>query len=338
MSDATNTSLGVHVRRRSRKLRRTPETRRFVRETDLSPAHFVYPLFVVEGTNIARDIEQLPGVRHASVDRLMTDIDLLTTYGIPAVLVFGVPDSKDEVGTRAWDPEGPAARAIAFIKKRAPGVVVIADVCLCAYTTHGHCGVAHEASQSVDNDSTLPLLARAAVAYARAGADIVAPSAMMDGQVAAIRSALDEAGFHDVAILSYAAKFASALYGPFRDAAVSAPAFGDRRSYQMDPANAREAITEIQNDIDEGADLVMVKPAGPYLDVIRDARSRVLTPIVAYQVSGEYAMIKAAAKLGVVDERAAMIESLLGIRRAGADLIVSYYALDAARWLMRNSA
>jgi porphobilinogen synthase len=253
------------------------------------------------------------------------------------VLLFGLPASKDETGSGAWDPAGPVPQAIASIKRRAGDLVVIADVCLCEYTSHGHCGVLDASTGAVANDGTLPLLARAAVAYADAGADIVAPSAMMDHQVAAIRAALDDAGHGDVAILSYAVKYASAFYGPFREAAESAPAFGDRRSYQMDPPNAREALREASLDVAEGADALMVKPAGPYLDVLRLVRERFDLPLAAYQVSGEYAMLKAAAERGWLDERRAALESLVGIRRAGADLVITYYAKDAARWLRDRS-
>jgi porphobilinogen synthase len=247
--------------------------------------------------------------------------------------LFGLPARKDATGSAAWDPAGPVPQAIAAIKRQAPDLIVIADVCLCEYTDHGHCGVLQPASGAVENDATLPLLAQAAVAYADAGADIVAPSAMMDGQVAAIRAALDRAGHQETAILAYAAKFASAFYGPFREAAGSTPQFGDRRAYQMDPANGREALREVALDAEEGADLLMVKPAGPYLDILRQVRDRYDRPVVAYQVSGEYAMLKAAAERGWLDERRAALESLIAIRRAGADLIITYYAKEVARWL-----
>ena len=318
---------------RPRRLRRTPALRDMLRETTLAPRHLVHPLFVRDGRDVEQPIASMPGHAQRSVDRLSPDVDDALALGVPAVLLFGIPSAKDATGSGAWDAGGPVPRAIAAIRRQQPQAVVIADVCLCEYTSHGHCGVLDDATRSVRNDATLPLLARAAVAYADAGADIVAPSAMMDGQVAAIRRALDDAGHTEVAIMSYAVKFASAFYGPFREAAESAPAFGDRRAYQMDAGNAREAIREAALDADEGADILMVKPAGPYLDLVRAVRERFTLPVAAYQVSGEYAMIKAAAERGWLDERAAALESLLGIRRAGADLIITYFAKDAARWL-----
>ena len=318
---------------RPRRLRRTGALRDFVRETAVTPGQLIHPFFVVEGTGVERPIATMPGQSQRSVDRLAPELDELQALGIRSVLLFGIPAAKDERGTGAWDAEGPVARAIREIRARAPELLIIADVCLCEYTSHGHCGVIHDRSGHVDNDETLPLLARAAVCYAEAGADIVAPSAMMDGQVAAIRRGLDDDGLRDVPILSYAAKHASAFYGPFRDAAQSPPAFGDRRAYQMDPANAREALVEVQRDVDEGADLLMVKPAGSALDIIRQVRDRFPHPLVAYQVSGEYAMLKAAAERGWLDERRAALESLLAIRRAGADQVITYYAKEAARWL-----
>jgi porphobilinogen synthase len=304
-----------------------------VRETTLRADDFVAPLFVAAGRGIERPISSMPGHAQRSVDRLDAEAEALQDLGVPAVLLFGIPETKDATGSAGWDPAGPVPRAIEALKRRWPGLVVIADVCLCEYTDHGHCGVLHGESGHVVNDETLPLLAREAVAYADAGADIVAPSAMMDGQVAAIRAALDAAGHAEVAVLAYAAKFASAYYGPFREAAESTPAFGDRRAYQMDPANGREALREVALDAAEGADLLMVKPAGPYLDVIRQVRDRFDLPLAAYQVSGEYAMLKAAAERGWLDERRAALESLTAIRRAGADLIITYYAKEAARWL-----
>jgi porphobilinogen synthase len=302
-------------------------------ETDIGVRQFIHPLFVHGSHAVERPITAMPGHAQRSVEHLGKEIDEVTTLGIPSVLLFGIPVSKDTTGSEAWSPAGPVPRAIATIKTRAPGLVVIADVCLCEYTEHGHCGVLHDTTREVVNDATLPLLARAAVAYADAGADIVAPSAMMDGQVAALRAALDNAGHHGVSILAYSAKFASAYYGPFREAAQSAPAFGDRRTYQLDPANAREALREADLDADEGADMLMVKPAGPYLDIIRQIRDRHSLPIVAYQVSGEYAALKAAAERGWLDEPRVALEALLGIRRAGADVIITYYAKEAARWL-----
>ncbi|MFO7171270.1 MAG: porphobilinogen synthase, partial [Chloroflexota bacterium] len=284
---------------------------------------------------LVRPIGSMPGHAQRSVDRIDGEIDELMELRVPAVLLFGIPAHKDASGSSAWSPDGPVPRAIRRIKQRAPELVVVADVCLCEYTDHGHCGVLADAPGAGDvlNDPTLELLARAAVAYADAGADIVAPSAMMDGQVAAIRAALDAAGHHDVAVMAYAAKFASAFYGPFREAAESTPQFGDRRAYQMDPANGREALREVDLDVAEGADILMVKPAGAYLDVIRAVRERHELPLAAYQVSGEYAMLKAAAQNGWLDEPRAALESLLAIRRAGADMVITYYAKEAARWL-----
>jgi len=320
---------------RPRRLRRTPALRRMVRETTLSVDHLIAPLFVAAGSGIVRPIRSMPGYAQLSVDQLDLEINEIAELQIPAVLLFGIPAHKDPIGSSGWDPEGPVPQAIRAIKQRAPQLTVIADVCVCEYTSHGHCGILAEAPGSGDvlNDPTLDILARCAVAYADAGADIVAPSAMMDGQVAAIRSALDAAGHTQVAILSYAAKFASAFYGPFREAAESTPAFGDRRAYQMDPANGREALREVDLDVAEGADMIMVKPAGAYLDIISAVRQRYHLPLAAYQVSGEYAMVKAAAQLGWLDERRAALESLIAIRRAGADMIITYFAKDAARWI-----
>jgi porphobilinogen synthase len=314
-------------------LRRTAALRDALGETLLQPAQLVHPLFVREGHDTERPISSMPGHSQFTVDRLAREIDETADAGIRSVLLFGIPDEKDDTGSGAWDATGPVPRAIAEIKQHNPSLTVVADVCLCEYTAHGHCGLLTSDAQTVDNDATLPLLARAAVAYADAGADIVAPSAMMDGQVAAIRAALDDAGHVDVAILAYAVKYASAFYGPFRDAAQSTPAFGDRRAYQMQPPNAREALREARLDEEEGADLLMVKPAGPYLDIIHRVRESTNLPLVAYQVSGEYAMLKAAAERGWIDEQRAALESLIGIRRAGADLVITYYAKAAARWL-----
>lgn len=322
-----------NLRRRPRRLRRSANLRRMVRETNLNAGDFIYPLFIAEGSNIERPISSMPGQSQLSVDRLDAEIESVRELGIPSVLLFGIPAYKDATGSSSWNPAGPVPSAIAALKRSHPELVVIADVCMCEYTDHGHCGVLHPASGDVINDETLPLLGRAAVAYADAGADIVAPSAMMDGQVAAIRAALDQAGHQDVAILAYAAKFASGFYGPFREAADSAPRFGDRRAYQMDPANGREALQEIELDVAEGADMLMVKPAGAYLDIIRQVRDRYTLPLAAYQVSGEYAMLKAAAANGWLDERRTALESLTAIRRAGADMIITYYAKEAARWL-----
>ena len=320
-------------RARPRRLRRTAAMRSMLGETMLSVRHLIHPLFVRAGRNVERAIESMPGHAQRSVDRLAAEVDDVGALGLPAVLLFGLPSEKDEMGSGAWDPSGPVPQAIASIKRRAGDLTVIADVCLCEYTSHGHCGVLDTSTGAVVNDATLPLLARAAVAYADAGADVVAPSAMMDHQVAAIRAALDAAGHGDVAILSYAVKYASAFYGPFREAAESAPAFGDRRAYQMDPANAREALLEAALDVSEGADMLMVKPAGPYLDVVRRVRERFDLPLVAYQVSGEYAMLQAAAANGWLDGDAVMMESLLAFKRAGADGVLTYFALPAARRL-----
>jgi porphobilinogen synthase len=328
----------MNLTQRPRRLRRTPTLRRMVRETALRVDDLIAPLFIAAGRGVVNPIGSMPGHAQRSVDQIDAEIDALMEVRIPAVLLFGIPASKDARGSSAWDPAGPVPQAIRAIKQRAPDLVVIADVCLCEYTDHGHCGLlaTEPGSGDVLNDPTLELLAHAAVAYADAGADIVAPSAMMDGQVAAIRAALDEAGHASVAILAYAAKFASAFYGPFREAAESAPRFGDRRAYQMDPANGREALREVALDAAEGADMLMVKPAGPYLDIIREVRARHDLPLAAYQVSGEYAMLKAAAQNGWLDERRAAMESLVAIKRAGADLIITYYAKEAARWIAED--
>jgi porphobilinogen synthase len=325
----------MNLTQRPRRLRRTATLRRMVRETILSTDDLIAPLFIVEGRDVVKPIGSMPGHAQRSVDQLANEIDELAELRVPAVLLFGIPAQKDADGSAAWNPDGPVPRAIRAIKERAPDLLVIADVCLCEYTDHGHCGVLSPdpASGDVLNDPTLDLLAQAAVTYADAGADIVAPSAMMDGQVAAIRAALDKSGHTQLPILAYAAKFASAFYGPFREAAESTPRFGDRRAYQMDPANGREALREVALDVAEGADMLMVKPAGAYLDVIREVRARYELPLAAYQVSGEYAMLKAAAHNGWIDERRAALESLIAIRRAGADLIITYYAKEAARWI-----
>jgi porphobilinogen synthase len=303
------------------------------RETTLRPADLVAPLFIVEGRDILRPISSMPGHAQRSLDHLGNEIASLCEAGVASVLLFGIPAEKDTSGSGAWNADGPVPQAIRQIKRQAPDLAVIADVCLCEYTSHGHCGVLSAEDGAVLNDPTLELLARASVAYAEAGADMVAPSAMMDGQVAAIRAALDDAGYSETAILAYAAKFASAFYGPFREAAESAPQFGDRRAYQMDPANGREALRELRLDADEGADMLMVKPAGPYLDILHAARQEFSLPLAAYQVSGEYSMLKAACLNGWLDEERAMFESLIGIKRAGADIIISYFAKEAARAL-----
>jgi porphobilinogen synthase len=318
---------------RGRRLRRTAAMRALVRETRLHPRMLVQPLFIRAGVDIREEIAAMPGQYRVSVDRLAGDVERVAASGVRAVILFGLPDAKDHQGSGAWDTGGVVQRGIRAIRQTVgDDVVVIADVCLCEYTSHGHCGVVTDVG-GVDNDATLPLLARSAVSLAEAGADIVAPSAMMDGQVAAIRDALDAAGWHETAILAYAAKHASAFYGPFREAADSAPAFGDRRTYQMDPANGREALLEIDRDLDEGADIVMVKPAGPALDILAAARARVAVPLAAYQVSGEYASLVAAAQHGWLDGRAAALESLTAIARAGADVIITYFATQAAGWL-----
>ena len=314
-----------------RRLRRTEPLRSLVRETELSVSQLVYPLFISATVSGRRPIPSMPGVDHLGIDAAVEAAAAVQALGIPAVLLFGLPAAKDEEGSGAWDDEGVVQLATRAIKAACPDLLVICDLCLCEYTTHGHCGVL--TGTSVDNDATLELLARTAVSQARAGADAVAPSDMMDGRVGALRRALDEEGLEETPIIAYSAKFASAFYGPFREAADSAPAFGDRRSYQMDPANGREAVREAQLDAAEGADVVMVKPALAYLDVIRRIKDATGLPVAAYNVSGEYAMIKAAADRGLLDERAAVLEALTGLRRAGADIIITYHAKDVAEWL-----
>jgi porphobilinogen synthase len=316
---------------RLRRLRRTASLRGLARETELSASHLVYPLFVVAGGERRTPIASLPGIDHLSIDGAVEEAAEAAALGIPAVLLFGLPAAKDEQGSGAWDDEGVVQLATRAIKAAHPELLVITDVCLCEYTSHGHCGVL--IGDTVDNDATLELLARTAVSQAEAGADAVAPSDMMDGRVGHLRAALDEHGLAGTAIVAYSAKYASAFYGPFREAADSAPQVGDRRGYQMDPANAREAVREALLDADEGADVIMVKPALPYLDVIRRVREATTLPIAAYNVSGEYAMIKAAAARGLIDERAAVLEAVTGIARAGADIVITYHAKDLARWL-----
>jgi len=316
---------------RPRRLRRTPTIRALVRETRLSPEDFVYPLFVCEGEGVRREITSMPGVFNLSIDELIKEVEVARGVGIRSVILFGVPDEKDAVGTQAYAEDGITQRAIRAVKREVKDVLVIADNCLCEYTEHGHCGVI-EAGE-VLNDPTLELLARTAVTQAEAGADIIAPSNMMDGFVVAIREALDESGFEQVPIMSYAVKYASGFYGPFREAAQSAPQFGDRRGYQMDPANSREAIREAELDYQQGADMLMVKPALPYLDIIRAVRERFDLPIAAYQVSGEYAMIKAAGRLGWIEEERVALEALTSIKRAGADIILTYFARELANRL-----
>jgi porphobilinogen synthase len=324
-------ALGGRLTHRPRRLRRTEALRAMVRETRVHPTGFVAPLFVRSGRNVREPIHSLPGQMRFSPDELQREVESLLGLGVAAVLLFGLPDAKDAAATGAYADDGIVQQAVRDLRRRHPALVIMTDVCACGYTDHGHCGIV--VGGEVDNDATLDLLARTAVSHAAAGADVVAPSAMMDGQVAAIREALDAAGFAEVAIMAYAAKHASAFYGPFREAAASAPAFGDRRGYQMDPANVREALREIRLDVDEGADLIMVKPALAYLDVIRAARDATDLPVAAYWVSGEYAMLKAAAANGWLDERAAVLEVLTALRRAGADIIITYAAADAARWL-----
>jgi porphobilinogen synthase len=317
---------------RPRRTRQSDAWRRLVRETRLSPEEFVYPLFVVPGRGVRHAVESMPGIFQLSVDEAVKEAKAVAAKGVPAVLLFAAPGQKDAKASAALDPKGLAAQAITAIKEANPKLIVWADVCLCGATDHGHCG--HVTAEGlIDNDASIQTLAEVALSYARAGADAVAPSDMMDGRVQAIRKLLDTHGHATTPIVSYAAKYASSFYGPFREAAASLPAFGDRRSYQMDPANVREALREVLLDIEEGADLVMVKPAGPYLDVIRQVRDAVRVPVVAYQVSGEFSLIKAASARGWIDERAAILESLTGIRRAGADLIISYFAPQVAEWL-----
>ena len=318
---------------RPRRLRRSEALRDMVRETRLSARSLVYPLFVCPGAGVKEEIRSMPGNYHWSVDRLTEECKSVFDAGVPAVMLFGIPESKDEEGTGAYDPQGIVQRAVRAIKKAAPGLIVICDVCLCEYTSHGHCGIVKDGN--VMNDPTLDLLAETARTQAEAGADMVAPSDMMDGHVARIRRELDEHGLAETPILAYAAKYASAFYGPFREAADSAPKFGDRKSYQMDPANQREAMREIALDLEEGADIVMVKPALPYLDILALARREFDAPLAAYQVSGEFSLIEAAARAGWVDRERIILESLTAIRRAGADVILTYFAKEVARWLGR---
>ena len=316
---------------RGRRLRRTEPLRSLVRETSLAPSQLVLPMFVRNGTKHRNPIASMPGISQTSPDELLKDAEVAAKLGVGGIILFGIPDTKDATGSGAWTDDGAVQQAVRLLKRELPGIVVITDVCMCEYTDHGHCGVLE--GGEVVNDATLELLARAAVSHAAAGADMIAPSDMMDGRIAAIRASLDEHGFPNAPLLSYAAKFASAYYGPFRDAAESAPASGDRKGYQMDPGNADEALREVFADIDEGADAVMVKPAGPYLDIVARVKEATGYPVAAYQVSGEYSMIRAAAERGWIDGERVMMESLLGIRRAGADFIVTYFAVEAARLL-----
>ena len=323
-----------HPYLRPRRLRVSEGLRAMVRETVLHVEDLVYPLFLVPGEKIKKEIPSLPGQYHLSVDQAVLVAQEAWELGIRSVLLFGLPSYKDEQGSSAWDLQQPVQQAMTAIKKVLPEMVVIGDVCLCEYTSHGHCGLL--AGETVDNDPTLALLTTVAVSQAQAGADIVAPSDMMDGRVKAIREALDDGGFTQVSIMSYAVKYASAYYGPFRDAADSAPQFGDRRSYQMDPANAREALREAALDVEEGADFLMVKPALAYLDIVRQIKDTYLLPLATYNVSGEYAMVKAAAQQGWIDEKKIVLETLVSMKRAGADIIITYHAMDAAKWLQEN--
>ena len=316
---------------RTRRLRRTEALRSMVREEHVRIDELIYPVFVIAGENICNPVESMPGIYQYSLDRIGEELDRVVEAGIKAVLVFGIPDHKDEVGSGAYDEHGIVQEAIRLMKKEYPDLLVIADVCLCEYTSHGHCGLIRDGE--ILNDETLPLLAKAAVTYAQAGADIIAPSDMMDKRVAVIREALDENGFINIPILSYSAKFASGYYGPFRDAAHSAPGFGDRKTYQMDPANGQEALREVEEDILEGADMIIAKPALAYMDVMKEISLNYNIPIVAYNVSGEYAMVKAAAENGWIDEKKIVMENMVGFKRAGAKMIITYHALDVAHWI-----
>jgi porphobilinogen synthase len=329
--DATTALSTLDLRRRPRRLRRSAGIRAMVRETRLSPDNFLYPLFAVPGEGIRREVPSMPGVFQLSVDEIVKEASAAHQDGVPGVLLFGLPETKDATGSGAADPDGPVPAAVRALKRAVAGLVVVTDVCLCEYTSHGHCGLLD--GEEILNDATVEELARAALSHAAAGADIVAPSDMMDGRVGRIREVLDEHGFSQTAVMAYAAKYCSAFYGPFRDAADSAPAFGDRRSHQMDPANVEEALREVELDIEEGADIVMVKPALTYLDVIWRVKEAFGLPTAAYHVSGEYSMLKAAARNGWIDEPRAMMETLTAIRRAGADIIITYYAREAARAL-----
>ncbi|MDF2944290.1 MAG: porphobilinogen synthase [Herbinix sp.] len=316
---------------RMRRLRVNEAMRNLLRETSIEKSDLVYPVFIIEGENIKNSISSMPGIYQYSIDRFDEELKSIVESGISAILIFGIPAHKDEVGSEAYDDNGITQRAIRFIKEKAPDILVIADVCLCEYTSHGHCGLICDGK--ILNDETLPLLSKMAVSMAKAGADIIAPSDMMDGRVKAIREALDEKGFKEIMIMSYSAKYASGYYSPFRDAAHSAPSFGDRKTYQMDPANRKEAIRECLLDIEEGADVIMVKPALAYLDVIREVANSTNYPIAAYNVSGEYSMVKAAAMNGWIDERKIVMENLIGMKRAGAKIIITYHAIDVAKWM-----
>jgi len=319
---------------RTRRLRKTENIRRLVRENKLTIDDLIYPLFIEEGENIETEIVSMPGIKRFSLDRISKELDEVVALDIPAVLLFGIPSSKDEVGSETWNDDGIMQRAIRFIKKNYPSLYVITDVCFCEYTSHGHCGVIHD--NDVDNDATLPNIAKQVISHAKAGVDMVAPSGMMDGMIATIREALDNTGFQNLPIMSYAVKYSSAYYGPFRDAADSAPTFGDRRTYQMDPSNRDEGMREAIFDDQEGADILMVKPALSYLDIIRDLKNNFERPIACYNVSGEYAMIKAAAANGWIDGEKVMMESLLSMKRAGADIIITYFAKEVAKVLLKK--
>jgi len=319
---------------RTRRLRKTEGIRRLVRETKLSVDDFIYPLFVEEGTNIATEIKSMPGIKRYSLDKIDTELDEVVALNIPAVLLFGIPAEKDDSGTETWNDQGIIQKAIRHIKQKYPSLYVITDVCFCEYTSHGHCGIIHD--NDVDNDATLPNIAKQVISHVKAGADMVAPSGMMDGTIETIRTALDGDGFYNIPIMAYAVKYSSSFYGPFRDAADSAPTFGDRRTYQMDPANRREAMLEASYDDIEGADIIMVKPALSYLDIIRDTKENTEKPVACYNVSGEYAMIKAAAQNGWIDGERVMMESLLSMKRAGADIIISYFAKEVAKLLSKK--
>ncbi|MFT5216212.1 MAG: porphobilinogen synthase [Glaciecola sp.] len=319
---------------RTRRLRKTVGIRRLIRENRLTVDDLIYPLFIEEGNSIEVEIESMPGIKRFSLDRISKELDEVVSLNIPAVLLFGIPTNKDEVGSETWNDNGIIQQAIRFIKQNYPGLYVITDVCFCEFTSHGHCGVIH--NNDLDNDATLPNLARQVVSHAKAGADMVAPSGMLDGMIATMREALDNTGFYDLPIMSYAVKYASAFYGPFRDAVDSAPSFGDRRTYQMDPANRDEGLREANFDDQEGADILMVKPAMSYLDIVRDLKTNFDRPIACYNVSGEYAMIKAADAKGWIDGERVMMESLLSMKRAGADMIITYFAKEVARLLNKK--
>ncbi len=319
---------------RTRRLRKTENIRRLVRENKLTVDDLIYPLFIEEGVNIETEIVSMPGIKRFSLDRISKELDEVVALDIPAVLLFGIPSKKDEIGSETWNDNGVMQKAIRFIKKNYPSLYVITDVCFCEYTSHGHCGVIHD--NDVDNDATLPNIAKQVISHAKAGVDMVAPSGMMDGMIATIREALDNSGFYNLPIMSYAVKYSSAFYGPFRDAADSAPTFGDRRTYQMDSANRDEGLREATYDDQEGADILMVKPALAYLDIIRDLKNNFDRPIACYNVSGEYAMIKAAAEKGWIDGDRVMMESLLSMKRAGADIIITYFAKDVAKILLKR--